>query len=156
MDDLIRRQDAIDTILADKIVGSALLIMKAIGESDTALTLNSACDRHIQEIEKLPSAQPNLQPTCNNLATDAISRQAAIDAVRRCSVKEVAPAYMLIDKAEVMTELMMLPSAEPEVIHCKDCKNADHDAIFDDLWCDGREVSADHYCGLAERKCDGR
>lgn len=45
---------------------------------------------------------------------DTISRQAAIDVVRRCSVKEVTPAYMLIDKAEVMTELMMLPSAQPE------------------------------------------
>ena len=43
---------------------------------------------------------------------DTIYRQAAIDAVRKCSVKEVTPAYMLIDKAEVMTELMMLPSAQ--------------------------------------------
>ena len=45
---------------------------------------------------------------------DTIYRQAAIDAVRKCSVKEVTPAYMLINKAEVMTELMMLPSAQPE------------------------------------------
>ena len=30
---------------------------------------------------KLPSAQPNLQPTCNRLATDTISRQAAIDTI---------------------------------------------------------------------------
>ena len=29
----------------------------------------------------ISSAQPNLQPTCNQLATDAISRQAAIDAL---------------------------------------------------------------------------
>ena len=51
-----------------------------------------------------------------------ISGQAAIEAVRKCSVKEVTPAYMLIDKAEVMTELMMLPSAQPEIIRCKGCK----------------------------------
>jgi len=44
---------------------------------------------------------------------DTIYRQAAIDVVRKCSVKEVTPAYMLINKAEVMTELMMLPSAQP-------------------------------------------
>ena len=50
--------------------------------------------------------------------------------------------------------IRQLPSVQSEIIHCKDCKNADHDAIFDDLWCDGREVSADHYCGLAERKDD--
>ena len=30
-------------------------------------------------IRKLPSAQPNLQQTCNQLATDTISRHAAID-----------------------------------------------------------------------------
>lgn len=42
---------------------------------------------------------------------DTIYRQTAIDAVRKCNVKEVTPAYMLIDKSEIMTELMMLPSA---------------------------------------------
>ena len=33
------------------------------------------------ELETLPPAQPNLQPTCNQLATDTISRQEAIDAL---------------------------------------------------------------------------
>lgn len=42
---------------------------------------------------------------------DLISRQAAVEAARKCSVKEVTPDYMLIDKAEIMTELMMLPPA---------------------------------------------
>ena len=55
--------------------------------------------------------------------SDLISRQTAIDTVRKCSVKEVTPAYMLIDKAEVITELVMLPSAQPEIIRCKDCKH---------------------------------
>ena len=45
---------------------------------------------------------------------DLISREAAIDVARKCSVKEVTPAYMLINKAEVMTELMMLPSIQPD------------------------------------------
>lgn len=45
---------------------------------------------------------------------DSISRAAAIDVVRKCPIKEVTPAYMLINKAEVMTELMMLPPVEPE------------------------------------------
>lgn len=48
-------------------------------------------------------------------ACDCISRQQAIDVARKCSVKEVTPAYMLIDKAEVMTDLMMLPSAQPKL-----------------------------------------
>ena len=37
----------------------------------------------IKAIQALSPAQPNLQPTCNQLATDTISRQAAIDALRR-------------------------------------------------------------------------
>ena len=46
---------------------------------------------------------------------DPIDRSAALDVIRRCSVKEVTPAYLLIDKAEAMTELMMLPAAEPKI-----------------------------------------
>ena len=46
--------------------------------------------------------------------SNSINRQAAVDAVNRCSVKEVTPAYMLIDKADVMMELIALPSVEPE------------------------------------------
>lgn len=45
---------------------------------------------------------------------DTISREVAIEAARKCHVKEVTPAYMLIDKAEIMTELMMLPAAQPQ------------------------------------------
>ena len=51
---------------------------------------------------------------------DLISRQAAIETVRKCNVKEVTPSYMLIDKAEAMTELMMLPSAQPEQRYSKE------------------------------------
>lgn len=63
---------------------------------------------------------------------DTISRQAAIDAIRKCSVKEVTPAFMLVDKAEVMTEFMMLPSAQPEL--ATDCisKQSVIDAITDE------------------------
>ena len=45
--------------------------------------------------------------------SDTINKQAAVDVIRKCNVKEVTPAYMLIDKAEAMMELMMLPSAQP-------------------------------------------
>lgn len=50
------------------------------------------------------------------MSKDTISRQDAIDIVRKCSVKEVTPSYMLIDKAEAMTELMLLPSAESNLM----------------------------------------
>ncbi len=50
------------------------------------------------------------------MSKDSIYRQDAIDVVRKCSVKEVTPSYMLIDKAEAMTELMTLPSAETNIV----------------------------------------
>ncbi len=47
---------------------------------------------------------------------DLISRQAAIDAVRRMQTYKLFEGddMLLVDKAEVQTELMMLPSAEPQ------------------------------------------
>ena len=41
---------------------------------------------------------------------DLIDRQAAIEAVRNCKILDVK--NLLIDKAEAMTNLMMLPSAQ--------------------------------------------
>lgn len=75
----------------------------------------------VKILEELPSAepnlQPNLQPTCNQLATDCISRQGAIDAVNELTrwyyetFHEKRPtANAVIDK------LMDLPSAEPRCI----------------------------------------
>ena len=64
--------------------------------------------------------------------SDSINRQAAVDVIRKCNVKEVTPAYMLIDKTEAMTELMMLPSAESEIAEnlylCK-CYITDKDGL---------------------------
>lgn len=54
--DLIERRAAIDAILADKIDAISLKVMTALGDGRLALTLNDACDRHIRDIEKLPSA----------------------------------------------------------------------------------------------------
>ena len=56
--DLIERQDAIDIILSDKITGTSLDVMKALGDGRLALTLNDACDRHIRDIKLLQSVHP--------------------------------------------------------------------------------------------------
>ena len=47
---------------------------------------------------------------------DLISRQAAIDACRGMQTYKLSEGsdMLLIDKAEAMTKLMMLPSAQPE------------------------------------------
>ena len=45
------------------------------------------------------------------MSDDTIYRQAAIDAVRHSPIIEVQSAYMLIDKADVLKNLVTLPSA---------------------------------------------
>lgn len=103
----------------------------------------------------------NLQPTCNNLATDCISRQAAIDSIRRIKVNYCETAddqILLIDKAMAMTELMMLPSAQPErktgrwIKHkdrsCWYCSECNVDDYYAYSWnCDTGEYEfQDNYC----------
>ena len=38
------------------------------------------------------------------------------------------------------------------VVRCRDCKKAEHDTIFREYWCQGREVDPDGYCSDGERK----
>ena len=46
--------------------------------------------------------------------SDPIERQDAINEALKCRVIEVTPAHMLIDKTEMVTKLLALPSAQPE------------------------------------------
>lgn len=55
------------------------------------------------------------------MSDDTIYRQAAIDAIRHSPIIEVQPAYMLIDKADVLKNLVMLPPAQPNPQECKNC-----------------------------------
>lgn len=52
---------------------------------------------------------------------DLISRQAAIDAVEKES--QVDGAYGYMDTKSIIDLLCDLPSAQPEIIRCKDCKH---------------------------------
>ena len=102
-------------------------------------------DTKVEEV-----AQPNLQPSCNHLATDTISRQAAID---------VADAVWSVtgDKnvAKVWDQIKDLPSAQPEIIRCEDCKYwmREYLSISGKHGCNVmRDYTApDDYCFKAER-----
>lgn len=94
---------------------------------------------------------------------DLIERQAAIDAVRRLQTYKLSESddMVLVDKAEVQTELMMLPAAQPEIVRCKDCKNyyfADNRVPSEQSWvCDAWGVDQTAhmgYCFKAERRTD--
>ena len=64
-------------------------------------------------------AQPNLQPTCNQLATDCISREAAIDAMAKALWYYPNACYRNLNEYEVAKGLAELglksvPPAQPE------------------------------------------
>ena len=87
------------------------------------------CDKYNLDglIKQFPSAQPE---PCE----DAISRQAAIDAINRygsvwmeyteiMSVDELAERALKASKQSMVKILHDLPSAQPKIVRCKDCKN---------------------------------
>lgn len=87
--------------------------------------------------------------------SDPIERQDAINEALKCRVIEVTPAHMLIDKTEMVTKLLALPSAQPEIIHCRDCRWR-HDQNGSTAWLPCRAIvtPSDFYCGRAERRTD--
>lgn len=92
--------------------------------------------------------------------SDLIDRHAAIDALEKESQLDGAYGYM--DTKSIVDCLNDLPSAQPEIIYCKDCINWDttwtNDCTPNYHYCpliDG--VRKDNfYCADAERRTDGR
>lgn len=94
--------------------------------------------------------------------SDLISRQAAIDAIKElCEhytpTKSVTHPHMDF----VIEELQNLPSAQPEIIRCKDCKHyqfADNRAFGMPVkmceWFGFEDVDDDDFCSRAERSED--
>ena len=87
---------------------------------------------------------------------DLISRQAAIDAVYKCSDIFVGDMPVMVVKADAYEALAQLPPAQPEIIRCKDCKYAEYIDDVQALWCtecgQGRTVAPNDFCSYAERR----
>ena len=98
---------------------------------------------------------------------DLISRQAAIDALARMMPRSYTPdgshpadeeIFMAQEVfADCIEALEILPSAQPEIIRCKDCKYMID--IGDDLMCDNAKgwvvaTTSDFGCVLAERRSE--
>lgn len=147
MNDSISRQAAINE------ANAWLLDCLKVNKQDRSCGL-------IRRLEDLPSAQP---ATDTNVGTrDMIDRQQAIDTVLEC-----------YDNGEFFDgyeyALKNLPSAQPEIIRCKDCKYwIPYDWMFSEVWqsrniadypedeigckyCD-MNMKADDYCSRAERR----
>ena len=84
-----------------------------------------------------------------------IDKDEAVDLVRRMQTYKLSADanFLLVDQAEVMTELMLLPPAQPEIITCGDCKHwICHDRRCG-YWNHG--VKTIDWCCHAERRTDG-
>lgn len=111
-------------------------------------------------------------------ANDCISRQAAIDAIiaeGRTVDSRYLESERIIHESDAVEAISMLPSAEPEIIRCKDCKYwrqqtnyagarlsfgfCESDYMWRSLYGETFEVAHidtddDFYCGYAERRTD--
>ena len=86
--------------------------------------------------------------------SDLISRQAAIEAIDRLDIPEDMCVFEILSHIEL--EIGTLPSAQPEIIMCKDCKHKGTKNRVANAWTTifGFMVKDDFYCGLAERRTD--
>lgn len=83
--------------------------------------------------------------------SDLIDRQAAIDAIYKCTDIYVNNLPVMIDKADAYKALADLPSAQPEIIRCKDCIKREI-CRTSTVW--AVPPKDDWYCGDAERRTD--
>ena len=102
--------------------------------------------------------------------SDLISRQAAIDAIEEVDWYHVNPKGELVHGAnsnedvplykanDIYDTIKKLPSAQPEIIRCKDC-NHSYDGIGGTFCsygiCVGCVVETDFFCRDGERREDG-
>ena len=81
---------------------------------------------------------------------DTISRQAAID-----EIKEIYEWHDNVTKERIIEHFKQLPSAQPEIIRCKDCKH--YNGENRDICCPLADYAqskcgADWFCADGERK----
>ena len=96
------------------------------------------------------------QGLAKDLVNDCISRQAPIDALDKRF--DSIPMEQTTEILQLRKALRELPSAQPEIIHCKDCKWSDwYDAADGHRYCYCMETgasgrTADDFCSYAERE----
>ena len=90
-----------------------------------------------------------------------INRQLAIDALADMHCKSDEDGYVWIIRSDAWARIDALPSAEPEIIRCKDCKHykfADNRAFGFPVkrceWTGFEDVDDDDFCSRGERKDD--
>ena len=89
-----------------------------------------------------------------NRMDDLISRQAAIDALADMHCKSDEDGYVWIIRSDAWARIDALPSAQPEIIRCKDCKyyRWEIDMCDEPYSTAHNVVHEDDYCSKAERE----
>lgn len=92
-------------------------------------------------------------------ACDCVSRQAAIEVINAVfpvdPMKSEYAQGIACGAALAKTYVEQLPSAQPEIIYCRDCRwRNDQNGSTEWLPCRAIVTPSDFYCGRAERKTD--
>lgn len=91
---------------------------------------------------------------------DTVSKKLAIDALEKWESESVWDDWLYEHRNEPGCEppsliVKQLPSAEPEMVKCKQCRHVYYDKEFDNYWCDRMsdpfKVEADGYCKWGKR-----
>ena len=83
---------------------------------------------------------------------DVIERQAVIDALKDWYDGMIISSFRGVEKV-----IKALPSAQPEIIRCKDCKHYEWDKLNDAYCClkwGYNFPNEDDFCSRAERRID--
>ena len=118
-------------------------------------------------VANLPSVQPEVAKDTNVLINDCINRQAAIDTflteLTKRERKNLLHTWSTVEVKYFVAEMLeRLPSAQPEIIYCKDCKHVGTDATCclvcnrEGMGLKPYHVYHDDFCSYAERKTDER
>lgn len=159
---------ALDTISRQEAIDYCYALINAENLSDPSDEWNYSQERINQtevilhHLEFMPSAQPTLQPTCNELAKDicvpckdSISRQ---DAINTITAYPHGYVWNVENMENMVYEIKNLPSSQPEIIHCKECEYGVQDE--DERWycrsfgCQVGDEDGSGFCADAERRTD--
>lgn len=114
----------------------------------------------IERIKKLPSVQPTSTNAPNTLEPlDCVDRKAVLKRLTDISYNhcKTEGEAEVIGLAKTMVSVM--PSVQPEIIRCRDCKHGKGDIFDRGWWCElhpSFDVDGDDYCSYAERRTDER
>ena len=73
---------------------------------------------------------------------------------RHEAIRTITSYNGTVDKSVAKRLLLQMPSAEPEIIKCKDCKHRGEEPIADgQYWCDIHDTFM-YYCSDAERRTE--